>query len=198
MDSEGRHDKLVAVSSANELNFSVCKRWWPSSAFVWGKLFFSFLGHVHIAVVDGVYGVVVVDPGENGCEDATGGTTGSGWRRSPVGLAANQVGDVGQCLCLRLPPPSTALLWADTSRAQDLHTPVTAHELEHSYQTTQHVCSSQYLSQMRIITHYWKDGVSCDFKQCTYVYVCATSKSMLLKSSVTADPIHYTSVQLYW
>ena len=90
-------------------------------------------------MVDGVYGVVVVDPGENGCEDATGGTTGSGRRRSPVGLAANQVGDVGQCLHLRLPPPSTALLWADTSRAQDLHTPVTARGLEHSYQTTQHV-----------------------------------------------------------
>ena len=141
--------------------------------------------------MDGVYGVVVVDPGENGCEDATGGTTGSGWRRSPVGLAANQVGDVGQCLCLRLPPPSTALLWADTSRAQDLHTPVTAHGLEHSYQAAR---SSQYLSQMHIITHYWKDGVSCDFKQCTCVH--AASESMLLKSSVAAEPIHYTSVQL--
>lgn len=79
MDSEGGHNILLTVSSANELNFSVCRRWCPSFPVRRGELPFCPLGHIHIAVVDGVHSVVAVDPGENGCEDTADITPGSGW-----------------------------------------------------------------------------------------------------------------------
>ena len=80
MDSERSHDKLVRVSSANELDFFVCSSGCAPFLFGRGKLpFRRSLSHVHIAVMDGVHGVVVVDPGESGGEYTTGGTTGGGW-----------------------------------------------------------------------------------------------------------------------
>lgn len=125
MDSERGHNKLVRVSSANELDFFVCSSGCVLFPFGQGELpFHRSLSHVHIAVVDGVHSVVVVDPRKSGGEHTTVGTTGSAWRRLPVNLAASQVGDVGQRWSLRLSPPSTLLLWRDASRVQRLRTPV--------------------------------------------------------------------------
>ena len=80
VDSERSHNKLVGVSSANKLDFFVCSV--GRAPFSFGRDELSFRhprSHVHIAVMDGIHSVVVVDPGESSGEYTTGGTTGSGW-----------------------------------------------------------------------------------------------------------------------